>query len=513
MNAYLQRALRAISYAKNKAVLGWKWYRSQKSWKQIVGALGLFAIVIALIVLVNILTAPKNTEGAVRTVTLESAGSLSGGSDGTSVIGTVRSMAEAKILAESSGTVRRVHTQIGSSVPAGFVIAELENAAQRATVLQAEGAYDAAVAARSGVSPVDSATAARNAYQAAYSALDYALETQIDSYYGNPGPFGPTFLIGEGHFPQNYFPQKRDAINQMMIAWREHLATAATSDPEALLSESIRVADAIQELLVGIAEVSNKSGSSASATQLANLATARSSVSLQASTLSSARESYRNKSVGSSASVDASVKQALGSLRGAQAQLEKTLVRAPIGGTINFLPIRVGEYVTAYTHAATVAQNGSLEVLTYVSEEERAELSVGQKVVVMPSYTGVITSISPALDPSTHQIEVHVAVTDQGTSLVNGQSVRITLPGTLAQVKSDGPLMLPLASVKLRTNDRVVFTVNEEGRLVEHSVRIGEVHGGRIEVLSGIAPEARIVTDARGLSGGQKVSIADAASI
>ncbi len=510
MNAFIQRLTGALSYSKKQLLRAWSWYRNQKPWKQAVLGAIVAVIVVGLIFTINALTAPKDAGAQLRTVTLESAASLSGGSDGSSVIGTVRSVAEASILAESGGTVRSVHTQIGASIPAGFVIAQLENAAQRASVLQAEGVYDAAIAARSGVSPLDSEAAARNSYQAAYSAIDYTLQNQIDSFYGNPGPYGPVFLTGQGNFPQNYFPSKREAINQMMISWRTHLATASTANPETLLAEALSVTTATNDLLVSIAEVSNKTGSNVTATQIANLAAARGTIATQAGTLTSARESYRTKSVGSSASVDASVKQALGSLRGAQAQLEKTLVRAPIGGTVNFLPIRVGDYVTAYMHVATVAQNGSLEILTFVSEEERTQLSVGQKVLVMPSYAGVITSISPALDPVTHQIEVHIAVTDQGTSLVNGQSVRITLPGATTKTETKGPLLLPLASVKLRTNDRVVFTVNEEGRLVEHSVTIGEVHGGRIEVLSGIAPEARIVTDARGLSGGQKVQIADA---
>ena len=513
MKSITQRLVGALQYMRRISKKTWTWYRGQKLWKQIAGGVLLVALVLGGIMLARTLTTPKDSDSLVRTVTLASVSSLSGQSDGASVIGTVRSVAEASILAESSGTVRSVRTQIGSSVVAGFVIAELENAAQRAAVLQAEGAYDAAVAARSGVSPTDPVAAARNAYQSAYATLDYTIENQIDSYYGNPGPYGPSFLIGTAHFSQSHFPQKREAITQMMNTWRNSLATAPSQDPEVLLTEAISVVAATNDLLLNIAEVSNKSDSSVSDTQLANLATARASVSTQASTLASARESYRSKSVNTGASVDASVKQALGSLRGAQAQLEKTLVRAPIGGTVNFLPTRVGDYVTAYTHVATVAQNGSLEVLTYVSEDERTELSVGQKVTVMPEYIGIITSIAPALDPVTHQIEVHVAVTDQQTNLVNGQSVRLTLPSSTKTTTVEGPLLLPLASVKLHTNSRVVFTVNEEGRLVEHLVTVGEVRGSRIEVLDGITADARIVTDARGLSSGQKVAISDTANL
>ncbi len=157
-----------------------------------------------------------------------------------------------------------------------------------------------------------------------------------------------------------------------------------------------------------------------------------------------------------------------------------------------------------------MAQNGSLEIVASVSEETRANLAVGDAVTVESNYSGIITTIAPALDPSTRQIEIHVAVSGAKTDLVNGQSVHITLPNTTSTSAVAGPLMLPLASVKLLAQTREVFTVGEDGRLVGHHVTVGEVHGSRIEVLSGIAPDARIVVDARGLSDGQKVSVADA---
>jgi hypothetical protein len=55
----------------------------------------------------------------------------------------------------------------------------------------------------------------------------------------------------------------------------------------------------------------------------------------------------------------------------------------------------------------------------------------------------------------------------------------------------------------------VVFSIGEDGRLLSHSVQIGDVRGDRIEVLTPLPQELRIVTDARGLSEGQKVTVAD----
>ena len=174
---------------------------------------------------------------------------------------------------------------------------------------------------------------------------------------------------------------------------------------------------------------------------------------------------------------------------------------------MNFLPIRVGDYVTSFTHVATVARNNALEIVAYVSEDDRDLLAAGTEVTIEDATPGVVTSISPALDPVTKQIEVHIAVEGE-SELVNGQSVRIALPNAVAAtLETEGPVLLPLSAVKLRADERIVFTVNEEGRLVAMPVEIGDVRGDRIEIRTPLSAELRIVKDARGLSDGERVRV------
>ena len=66
--------------------------------------------------------------------------------DTISLIGTVRALNEAQIESEVSGRVTQVPVTLGQTVKAGQIIAQQENASQRAAVLQAEGVYEAALA-------------------------------------------------------------------------------------------------------------------------------------------------------------------------------------------------------------------------------------------------------------------------------------------------------------------------------------------------------------------------------
>ncbi len=486
----------------------WKKYRGLSIWLQAVLAAVLIALLLGLLSFLMNLNTTSEAATSLPSVSLSPVSELSGASSSLGVIGSVRSITEASILAQSGGTVTSVHTAVGRSVPAGFVIAQIDNASQRAAVLQAEGSYDAAVAARTGTSPGDIGASALNTYTSSYNTLDSTLKNYVDTFYGNPGAFGPQFLISPSPFDLNYFAQKRQALLQTMNTWRSHLASANTTNAPQLLTEAEADTRQAAALITDIATAATKYNSDANATQLAALASSRSAIaSLQAS-ITAAKQSNQSQSVQASAGADANVKIALGALRGAQANLEKTLIRAPIGGQINYLPIRTGDYVTAFNHVATVAQNGALEIVTYVSEDTRTHVTVGMKVTIEDSYPGVITSIAPALDPVTKQIEMHVAV-DRGSKLVNGQSVRIALPGgeVVAKTAVAGPLLLPLTALKLTPSARVVFSVGEDGKLVAHPVEIGDVRGDRIEVITELSGDLRIVVDARGLSEGQKVSV------
>lgn len=501
------RHARAIFSIVLRRVRGaWRRYRALRPRYQVLIAI---AVVILLFLAGNILGAGKTAVGTerLRAVTLASVAELSGSSNGASVIGSVRAITEAALRAEASGSVEGVYTSIGASVPAGFVIAELENASQRAAVLQAEGAYDLALASRSSVSPENSDTSARNEYRDAYTTLDTTLENDIDDFFGSPTPSGPYLLINPSGSDPTALSRERADLERRMNTWNDSLTDASRRDPENLLTEAEEIARDIQTFANSLADSANRTDSRATSAQLASLATARATIASVLSSLTSAQVAYRSGSTSSTSSVDAGVKSALGNLRFAQANLEKTVIRAPIAGTVNFLPIRVGEYVSALQHVATVAQNGALEVLTFVSEEERSALSVGASVTIDDDYAGLITAIAPALDPVNRQIEVRIAVSGDTASFVNGQTVRVTLPGIIREAVT-GPTLLPLSSVKLSAGSRVVFFV-KEGVLTALPVELGEVRGERIEVLTPLSQELRIVTDARGLAEGQRVTVAN----
>jgi multidrug efflux pump subunit AcrA (membrane-fusion protein) len=523
----------------------WKKYRELSLWAQI--AMGVAVVVLVLggsMFIKGNGTATEST--SLRTVTIKKISAFGGNDNGVSVIGSVRSVTQADILAQSGGTVTAVNTKIGATVPAGYVIASLDNAAQSAAVLQAQGGYQAAVAARNaaqlqsgnaGTSFSEAQTVARNTYESTYSSLQSALQNDIDTLFGGATPIGPQLEISDP-ITGTDLVRRRQAITNMMLTWQQSIATDASVDPEVLLNNAQTNLNMVVPFVTELSTAAHASGSNATPAQLTALATGNAAINVLVSGLSTERDSYNAKltaaqvaqtQTGSSntdvASADAAVTEALGSLRAAQAAYEKTVVRAPIGGTVNYLSLHVGDAVSLNQKVVTVARNNALEVVMYLSQGDSNRIAVGDTVTMTSgnsadaaaSYKGVVTTISPALDPVTKQIEVDVAVND-GSDLVNGESVQVVLPSIVAALPAKqntatttpatSNIELPLTAVKLLPNERDVFSVDATGHLVANQVQIGDVLGDLIEVMTPLDPNLEIVTDARGLSAGDMVLIA-----
>jgi RND family efflux transporter MFP subunit len=204
-------------------------------------------------------------------------------------------------------------------------------------------------------------------------------------------------------------------------------------------------------------------------------------------------------------SANATLKQAQAAVDAAQANLNNTIIRAPISGTLNNLSIKLGDFVSAFQQVAVISNNGALEIIAHITPEDRATISSGSKVKIENEYDGWITSIAPAIDPTTKKIEVKIAFT--GETLTNGESVHLDVARAAKKTAAKGVVALPIASIKIEPNGSVVFTVDENHKLVAHKVTTGQIIGDKIQIVSGVSRDMKLVVDARGLKDGQEVEL------
>lgn len=543
----------AVSWARRDAYRSFMRTGSRIGWWKLSAVGGVAVGVIGTLLLGGGPAEVALREQGPRAVEVRSVAELAGGASLLPVVGIVTSQSEASVRTETAGEIVRLYKELGDAVRAGEVIAEMDNSRERAAVLQSEGVADAARAAlakvtrgardeqvsilEQGVASAETSLAATraaavNTLLSTYATVDESVRRKADQMIGNPDSPAPSVTV-QSTDSQAATDAENLRVRIGLTLKRHSTLTGTLSAQDDLEAEISRTEAELREVrtffdrlaLVLNRAVTNQSVSDANiATYKTDINAARASISASLASLSSAKDALASKrsavEVSRSqleqgvegdesdiASAEASLKQAQGALAAARANLEKTIVRAPISGTINSLPLEQGDFVSAFSPAATIANNRALEVVAHVTEGDAAELTVGSDTMVAgpdgAQYAGVITRIAPAVDPATKKLEVRIGLPDT-TPLINGAAVTVELKRE-AKATVAGPIAIPLSALKIGSDAVVVFTVNPDSTLASHQVRLGTLLGDKVVVTSGLTADMRIVTDARGLKNGQTV--------
>jgi len=497
------------------------------------GLIRLLTLVIFAVVAIVFLLKPSanildESTQQVRSVITANVATFSN-SASTQLVGTVSSIDQAVIQSESSGRVIAVGVRLGQTVSAGQVIARLENASEYAAVLQAEGVYEGALSvAQVGDISVTEASNTKltiennvlNTYRASYTTVSNVLYNTLDDFFGNPNFSVPGVRINVGN-QTSYLNNERVFFSSILPVWQKNSVVLKPSDvKEELLRETISHTTrllAMTDIFIAAVE---KGGSdemlngvllSSYAVTLNGirntLTTTLASLESSIISLQNAEEMLKKAKLGGTtsevSSSNAQVKQALGTLKAAQANYNKTILRSPINGVVNSITIQTGDFVSGFQTIAEIANNDALEITTFIGQSDRASLSVQQQVLIAGTIPGVVSTIAPAINTATGKFEVKIQSTSP--NLVNGDTVTITLEAQ-PDATGTGITQVPLTAVKFTATAGVVYSV-EDGMLVAHTVEIGAVRDIYIAILAGVTSDMEIVVDARGLNEGERVTV------
>ncbi len=355
------------------------------------------------------------------------------------------------VRAESGGRVERI-AQVGDIVARGAVVAHVEDSAQRAAVLQAQGVYEAALAGanQSGVGKEsaerayeEAATQAINTYRSAFATADDVLRNTVDQVFSQPDTRPGLKINGQGQ--ANAINAERLALEGLFDEWQNSVGNVSNNKALSVLetaeSRTSRLNAFVVMLTALLSDEDALSDEPTLSSLRENFATARTTLTGVLSSLSGARsaliQAENTKAqadiAGSGDDIslaDAQVKQALGALLSARAALAKTAIKTPVAGTITGVSISVGDII-----------------------------NVGSDVVFVASDT---------------------------------------------ETETTNTVTVPLTAVKFTPTKAFVFTVVDE-KLVAHEVQTGSVTTKNITI-TGAEGITDIVLDVRGLKEGDTVS-------
>ena len=468
-------------------------------------------------------TTPAPAEAVrLRTVSIAKISDLENNTTPLPLIGEVKSLSEASIRSESGGSITRLYRKLGSYVAQGAIIAEIDNASQRAALLQAEGILESAQAGvdKSGKLFSETKKSAFNAVRSVYSSNDDIVRSKLDVVFRNPTSDLPVYIyLATDSNLVNKVQNSRVQIRQILAAeTARDSALSENSDLQSEIKKATEETRLLKDYVDDISALLNASIPSNSYTQAAIDAhgavssAARSIVSGSLASLAASSQALiaaqtSGDAPSNASASDAAIKTAQGAYNAANASLEKTIIRAPISGTLNNLSIKLGDFVSPSQEVAVVSNNGSLEIVAFITPEDRRQINVGTAVLIEREYKGSVTSVAPAIDPITKKIEIKISFAGKTNNLTNGESVHLDIARAAKKTSSKAATVaIPISAVKIQSDGSVVFTVDETHHLVAQPVTTGVLIGDKIQILSPISADTMIVTDARGLKNGQEVT-------
>ncbi len=431
--------------------------------------------------------------------------------------GEVQSVNQAEIKAEYSAPVSGIYAGIGDTVRAGQVLVTLRNADLSAGVAQAKANLQRELSRLDDLK--QSLTGGVSSYEELVKQQDILVANSYRSLLSDDLEAVPKSAYGSGEAPTIIGSYNSNVEGDYIIDMYASGANSGYSFRVSGLEKGVGTVKTESSVPLGarglyIQWPENLSGNE---TWIVSVPNKRSSTYVSRLNVYEANKSARSLNSAQSNSnlkaQEAIVAQARASLSQTEAQASKTVFRAPVSGSVLTLPVKLGEYVSPGQLIALVANRGNIQVKSYISSGDIENVAIGNKVVVAEKYQGLVSRVSPGIDPMTQKIEVLVEVTDKNINkLVIGEFVKVQIEVSSLTAKTEednnkNSIFLPLRSVKLDPNQAYVFMIDPDSRVISQVVVVGELKGDKVEIISGIKNGDKVISSVRGLSIGDLVSV------
>ena len=178
------------------------------------------------------------------------------------------------------------------------------------------------------------------------------------------------------------------------------------------------------------------------------------------------------------------------------AQIGERVVRAPFSGWVSLRNISVGAIASQGTEIATISDVSVIKLDFTVPETMlsaiRPGLPIEARSAAYPDrpFRGIVHTIDPVVDPNTRAVTIRARLPNPD---------RLLRPGMMMTVNIENQPRLALSVPELAVigegDSRFVFIVDDQGRAQRLPVRTGVRMAGRVEILEGLRPGQRVITE------------------
>lgn len=177
----------------------------------------------------------------------------------------------------------------------------------------------------------------------------------------------------------------------------------------------------------------------------------------------------------------------LADLRLVEAQLNKTVVRAPFDGVLGLRQISEGSVIGNADVIASIVNIDPIKIEFSIPERYANMVQLGSKIfftneAVGEDVEGTVYAYEPNIDAGTRTLRLRATSPNRDRRFLPGMFVRIRY---VLGIQEDA-LMVPSESIIPGLSGYKVFIVNEEGKVEERQVSIGTRTDRYIQIVSGV---------------------------
>jgi membrane fusion protein, multidrug efflux system len=194
--------------------------------------------------------------------------------------------------------------------------------------------------------------------------------------------------------------------------------------------------------------------------------------------------------------LEATLKSNRARLAAARARLNDTVIRAPFAGRLGFQRFSVGSFVTPGDVITTLDDTSIIKLDFTVPEPSMPYIEPGLTImarsVTLPhrTFTGTIQTIDSRIYPVTRSVTVRALLTNETGVLRPGLFMNVELAGALREA-----IMIPEQALVNERGSAYVFVVGDDAIASRREVVTGARQVGKVEILSGVRADERIVVD------------------
>jgi len=164
------------------------------------------------------------------------------------------------------------------------------------------------------------------------------------------------------------------------------------------------------------------------------------------------------------------------------AQIDKTVIKAPFAGRLGLRLVSEGAYVNSSNILGTLQQTDKIKIDFTVPEAYEKLIGIGKTVTVVSSstdqsYTAIISAIEPQINTATRNIKIRAKLAN--SNLIPGSFVKVILDNNVKGIVVPTNVIIPDAF----SNQLVII---KNGKIVFKNVETGIRTANIVEITKGI---------------------------